>query len=66
MANREHLKILKQGIEAWNKWRAENIRIIPDLSGAGLSFANLRGADLKGAFLGNADLCDAELSRTSA
>ncbi len=32
MANPEHLKILNQGIEAWNKWRKENPVIIPDLT----------------------------------
>jgi len=31
MANEEHLKILKQGVEAWNKWREENPDIEPDL-----------------------------------
>jgi hypothetical protein len=25
MANPEHLAILKQGVEVWNKWRDENI-----------------------------------------
>lgn len=24
MANQEHLKILLQGVEVWNKWRLEN------------------------------------------
>ena len=24
MANPEHLEILKQGVEAWDKWRTEN------------------------------------------
>ena len=33
MANEEHLKILKQGVEQWNKWRLEN-SIESDLSGA--------------------------------
>ena len=27
MANPEHLKILKQGVEVWNKWRMENPKI---------------------------------------
>ena len=46
MANEEHLKILKQGVEQWNKWRLENA-IKPDLSGANLSGANLSGANLQ-------------------
>ncbi len=25
MANKEHLEILKQGVEVWNKWRTENL-----------------------------------------
>ena len=33
MANPEHIEILKQGVEAWNKWRKENPEIKPDLSG---------------------------------
>jgi len=53
MANEEHLKILKQGVERWNKWRLENAKdaIRPDLIGADLSGANLRGAYLSGADL---------------
>ena len=42
MANEEHLKILKQGVEQWNKWRLENA-IRPDLSDADLSSAELHG-----------------------
>ncbi len=44
MANEEHLKILKQGVEAWNEWREKNPQIIPDLSKANLSKADLPGA----------------------
>jgi uncharacterized protein YjbI with pentapeptide repeats len=33
MANPEHLAILKQGVEVWNKWRHENCAARPDLSG---------------------------------
>jgi len=32
MANEEHVKILKQGVEAWNRWREEQPEIRPDLS----------------------------------
>jgi uncharacterized protein YjbI with pentapeptide repeats len=51
MANEEHLKILKQGVEQWIKWRLENA-ITPDLSGAILSDAKLSGARLLVADLG--------------
>jgi uncharacterized protein YjbI with pentapeptide repeats len=36
MANEEHFAILKQGIEVWNQWRANNPTIKPDLSGISL------------------------------
>ena len=42
MANEEHLKILEQGVEVWNKWLSENPNKRPDLSGADLSGADLR------------------------
>jgi hypothetical protein len=29
MANEEHFKILKQGVEAWNEWREKNPKITP-------------------------------------
>ncbi len=56
MANEEHLNILKQGVEAWNKWREEHPDIRPDLPEADLREANLRGADLRKADLRKADL----------
>ncbi len=31
MADEEQLSILKQGVEAWNKWREENNEIVCDL-----------------------------------
>ncbi len=36
MANQEHLIILKQGVNVWNKWRQEHPRIKPDLSNVDL------------------------------
>jgi uncharacterized protein YjbI with pentapeptide repeats len=77
MANNEHLKILRQGIEEWNKWREQNPEIKPNLSRADLSnmsltggifreanisWANLSGADLSWVFLDNADLTKANLT----
>ncbi|BCS87363.1 pentapeptide repeat-containing protein [Pseudodesulfovibrio sediminis] len=61
MANSEHLKILKQGIEVWNQWREDNPKVTPDFQGAILQGANLKGADLKGANLQHADLHGANL-----
>ncbi len=37
MANPEHLKILKQGVEQWNKWGEQHAVVRPDLRGAGIS-----------------------------
>lgn len=61
MANPEHIKILQQGIEAWNQWREENQDIQPDLSLANLRDAKLEGADLSLTKLGGADLMGADL-----
>lgn len=62
MANPKHLRILKQGVEEWNKWREENARVKPDLIGANLSGENLRRANLRRAYLLGADLYQANLS----
>jgi len=72
MANEEQLAILRQGVEVWNKWRAENIDIEIDLTGAMLSQANLShillgranltGANFSGAILSRANLMEANLS----
>jgi hypothetical protein len=75
MANEEHIKLLEQGVEVWNRWRAENPDIRPDLRRAGLREANLWGsdlsrvdlsrADLSGAILGGADFSGADLRAAS-
>lgn len=67
MATEEHLEILKQGVEVWNRWRKENPRIIPDLRdvclrGANLYLADFSGSQLQGANLSGAQLNSANLS----
>jgi hypothetical protein len=58
MANLEHLKLLMQGVDAWNKWGVENPGIIPDLEEG-----DLTGADLRGAYLRRARLTEAQIRR---
>ncbi|MFC1970712.1 toll/interleukin-1 receptor domain-containing protein [Chloroflexota bacterium] len=71
MANEEHLKILKQGVEVWNEWRREESTALgvylndADLSGADLRNLNLREAELGEANLFNANLSDANLTRAN-
>lgn len=62
MANEEHLKILKQGVEVWNKWREDNPDIRPDLIGGDLTGGNLVGANLTEADFTRANLTGADLS----
>ncbi|MGH9751689.1 MAG: pentapeptide repeat-containing protein, partial [Blastocatellia bacterium] len=62
MANPEHLKILKQGVETWNQWRKDNPEVTPDLGEALLRGTNLSKADLIGATLSKANLSGANLS----
>jgi uncharacterized protein YjbI with pentapeptide repeats len=61
MANPEHLKILKQGVDAWNQWRRENRAIQPDLVQADLARAHLRGVNLQRGELAWVDLHEANL-----
>jgi len=75
MANKEHLEILKQGVDVWNNWRQKNPDVIPDLSGevlCGFFFGvnpiglnccgvNFRGAILSGVNLRGTDFSKADL-----
>lgn len=65
MANVEHLKLLEQGVAAWNQRRAEHCVVCPDLTGANLTGADLSGANLSRANLSGADLSEANLSRAN-
>ena len=61
MANPEHVEILKQGVEAWNRWRENNPDIKPDLNGsffcghfnepANFDYTDISKADFRRAFL---------------
>jgi len=69
VANSEYVKHLKQGPDAWNKYREENIDIYisqrPDFIEANLKGANLKGANLKGANLKGANLTEAYLEKAN-
>jgi hypothetical protein len=54
VANKEHVKQLKQGVAEWNAWRKALHRA--NLSGTNLSGTNLSGTNLYGAKLSGADL----------
>src|SRR5262245_3563285 len=58
MANSEHLAILKQGVEAWNRWRVDNPEVIPNLNAVTLAKADLRGANFALAHFGSTPLDD--------
>jgi hypothetical protein len=61
MAHEEHLKILKQGAEVWNRWRVKHVGVLPDLRGATLSGMNLTWANLSQVDFSEADLSEADL-----
>jgi hypothetical protein len=62
MANPEHVEILKQGVDVWNEWRAENPEILPELDGAYLADRDLKDAFLFRAGIHRAHLFRADLS----
>lgn len=51
MTNQEHVKWLREGVEAWNERRGR-AHFIPLLSGANLRSVNLSGVYLSGAYMG--------------
>ena len=68
MANKDHLIILEHGGDAWDQWRRQHPRTIPDLSEAQLNGADLRrinfqGVNLCGANLRSAHLIEANLRK---
>ncbi len=79
MADQQHLDILRQGVAAWNAWRAQHPTIRPDFSGTTLHEmdlfdprynVNLKGANFShthfsGMNLGFADLREADFREAS-
>jgi uncharacterized protein YjbI with pentapeptide repeats len=63
MANEEHLALLRQGVEEWNKWKAKHPEIRPDLSFATGKKITITGAKLSGVDLSRTNLCRADLSK---
>lgn len=64
MANEQQLKVLAEGVEAWNRWK-EQQTLDFDLSGADLRRRDLSGIDLVHVNLSDADLSRAELQGVS-
>lgn len=61
MANEEHLAILRQGVEVWNRWREANPTLRPDFRRMDLSEFDLKKADLQGTDFRRSDLRRARL-----
>jgi uncharacterized protein YjbI with pentapeptide repeats len=59
MANEEHLRILRSGVEKWNEWRPNESR--PDLRDANLRLARLSNADVSTVDFSDADLTGVNL-----
>jgi uncharacterized protein YjbI with pentapeptide repeats len=70
MPNQEQLAILRQGVDVWNTWRANNATINVDLSeatleGINLAHVHLWAANLRGTKLSNAICSGANLILTN-
>jgi uncharacterized protein YjbI with pentapeptide repeats len=62
--NQEHLTLLRAGSADWNRWRAANPRLEPDLGGFDLGGIDLRNFDLQSVNFGNAQLVGADFRGT--
>jgi hypothetical protein len=65
MADKKQLEVLKNGVSAWNVWRATHSELEPNLADAHLIGLDLMGANLAGADLRKADLRGSNLSDAS-
>ena len=69
--NKDHFRLLKQGVKVWNRWRKKHPDIIPELAGLdlrhwtldgiNLSRADLRKARIRSSFIKNANFERANL-----
>jgi uncharacterized protein YjbI with pentapeptide repeats len=62
MADNGQVEMLHDSVDEWNRWRAANREIKPDLSRIDLAWAHLEGADLRDANLTWADLAGVRLT----
>jgi uncharacterized protein YjbI with pentapeptide repeats len=65
MANSEHLTILKQGVEVWNRWREDNPQIKPDLRGAKLRDQHLEEGNFSRTDIRGTDFTNAQLEKAN-
>lgn len=65
MANEQHLNVLNEGVNAWNRWREQNPDIRPNLRRANLANRDLTGADLSNGDLDDAQLTSVNLTRAN-
>lgn len=65
MAQEQHLEILNQGVEHWNRWRKQHPESKPDLCGANLINRDLSRVDFSAGILSRADLSKAQLSHAN-
>jgi uncharacterized protein YjbI with pentapeptide repeats len=65
MANQEHLDILNQGVEVWNKWRKDHPETKIDLSSTNFNGRDFSGADFSGGDFSFATFLGANLVEAS-
>jgi hypothetical protein len=65
MADESHLSVLKQGSQAWHRWRGEDFGGKPNLSQAKLRKADPHSTDLHEANLRGANLIEADLRKAN-
>ncbi len=65
MANKEHLEVLKLGVENWNNWRNSYPDVLPNLRKAKLVGMDLQNANFNDTNLRRINLCGANLMGAS-